>query len=320
MVVTGRASRQNFTDSYGWSPEFTPMDEMRFVEPYRLVGATFVGDVIDTAFWTVNNTAGGTTVQTGGQTVLATNTTASGATTLQTVAKARYTGGSSNRFRAQIRLGDSGVANNVRRWGAFDGVNGAYFKLDGTALYTCNLRNSSEATVVSTEWNNDKTYPALTSVQTYEIYYTNAKVYYVIAGSLKHTLTATSSTWTHSMNLPVRLDNTNTTINTNQELTCRVATIYRMGAAHTSPKYFNTTTSGISVLKRGAGMLHRVVMNDPTNTLTYIYDSVTGTGTVTAKINPDSSSTPFVLEYMVPFNDGLSVNNAGTSDLTVIYE
>lgn len=136
---SGVTSPIKIEDKYGWVVEATPMDELRVINPVRLAGATFVGTTVDTNFWTVTNANGGTTTQASGAVTLKTNTTLNGSTILQSVRKGRYTGGSANRFRAQVELGDVGVSGNVRRWGCFDGTDGAYYKLSGTTLYACTM-------------------------------------------------------------------------------------------------------------------------------------------------------------------------------------
>lgn len=92
--------------------------------------------------------------------VLAT-TTANGSRTLMTTNRYHYyLPGSSNLFIETVALGDSGKANNSRRWGAFDGTDGVFFELQGTVLNAV-VRNSTSGSVVETrvaqtDWNGDK--------------------------------------------------------------------------------------------------------------------------------------------------------------------
>jgi hypothetical protein len=309
---------ENFSDHYGFSVENTPMDEMRVVEPFRLAGSTFIGNTIDSNFWTVTNTSGGTTTQSGCQSTLSTNTSANGATVLQSVVRARYTGGSSNRFRGQIRLGDVGETNNVRRWGMFDGTDGAYFKLNGTVLSVNTMKGGIETSVVSTNWNGDIIIPTITNVNTYEIYITNAKVYYSINGNLVHTSSFLTTTWTNTTNLNVRIDNINSgDLSTNHNIEVRVATIYRLGKETTAPRYYYTSANDTYVLKYSAGILHKIDVLDNAGTI-YVYDNTAGSGKIISII--DSSKVVGTLFFDVEFSNGLTIVTALGAKITVIYE
>ena len=106
-------------DQYGFAAENTPMDELRVAEATRLVGTVLNGTTIDSNFWTSTLANNGTATQGNNQIVLGSSTTNNGSSILQSVRTARYVASISNRFRAQVQLGDTGVADNTRRWGAF---------------------------------------------------------------------------------------------------------------------------------------------------------------------------------------------------------
>lgn len=300
-------------DQYGFAAENTPMDELRAVSPVRLAGATFVGTTIDPNFWTVTLANNGTAAQANNQMVLGASTTNNGSSILQTVARARYTGGSSNRFRGQIAF-STATASNTRRWGMFDGTDGAYFELAGTTLSACVIKTGSRTAVATL------TKPTAGDVTSYEIYITNSKVYFVMAGVLVATHSALTATWADTLNLPVRCDNINSGSTTNCTLSIRVATIYRFGELETSPRYSHIASATTTILKYGAGILHNIILNNPTNNTITVYDNTSAAGSVIAIINPGSSATPFNLDYRCPFGTGLTIVTAGTPDLTIIYE
>lgn len=313
-------------DQYGFVVENTPMDEMRVVEPVRLVGTTFVGTTLDTNFWTATIAASGGTIATAdlttmpGALTISSKTDATGSVIVQSVRRARYTSGSANRYRAQIQFGDVGKADNTKRWGMFDGTNGAYFKLAGTALSVCTLKAGAETAVASASWNGSTTTPTLTNATVYEIYITNGKVYFVISGVLVHTVSATATTWTATTNLPVRMDNINAGNTTDTIMYVRVASIYRLGKLETLPQYFHGTTAATNVLKYGAGNLHRVTVNNAGGTLITIYDNTAASGSVIAIISAPATADPVTLDYNIPFSTGLTVVTTGTWDYTVVYE
>ena len=146
---TNGTQKTKLTDGYGWGVEMTPMDELRVAEATRIVGSTFNGTTIDPNFWTSTLANNGTASQANGQIVLGSSTTNNGLSILQSVRTARYIGSISNRFRSQIQLGDVGVDNNTRRWGMFDGTDGAYFQLSGTILTARVIKGGSPTTVAT---------------------------------------------------------------------------------------------------------------------------------------------------------------------------
>jgi len=307
------------TDGYGWSVEATPMDELRVANAVRLVGSTFSGSTIDPTFWSIVS-ASATATQTGGEIVLASTTSGSGSVVMQSVRSGRYVGGNSNRYRAQIQLSDTGKANNTKKWGMFDGSNGCYFKLSGSSMSVCTMKAGSETPVASASWNGSTTLPTLTNCTAYEIYITNSKVYFVIAGTLVHTTSAPTTTWTETTTLPIRVENINSGNTVDTTINIRVNTIYRLGQLQTLPTYRHISTGSATICKYGAGNLHRIVVNDPSNTSVTVYDSVSGSGNVIGIIDPGNGTLPFTLEYHVPFSVGLTVVPVGSIDLTVVFE
>lgn len=328
LSITGTPSVQ-ITDEYGFDAELTPMNEVRTASKVRLCGATFVGTTVDSNFWTATTANGGTVTQASGQVVLATSANIAGSTAIETVRHGRYVGGTSNLYRAIVQLGDTGTASNIRRWGAVDTTSpgptpqdGAYWKLDGTTLSVCTMKAGAEVPVASAAWNASTTVPTLTNANTYEIYLTNGKVYFSINGVLKHTVDASSATWTSTIELHAFASNVNTGNGSNITLSMRVATISRLGNLESETTSSRITTAGTYVLKRSAGKLHTVVINDPAaagSTLT-IYDNTAASGTIIGIPKAASNQTPVGLPYKCPFSIGLTIVSTGTWDVTVVYE
>jgi len=112
-------SKIQIKDQYGFAAENTPNDEVRVVEPVRLVGTQFEGTTLDTNFWTSTLAANGTAAVGSGMLLLTTTADSGSSASAQTTRTARYIGSASTRFRIQLRLGDVTTTNNKRRWGAF---------------------------------------------------------------------------------------------------------------------------------------------------------------------------------------------------------
>jgi hypothetical protein len=325
---------ESISDSYGFEVESTPMGEMRVTEPVRLVGATFEGTTLDTNFWTSSVDAGagpGTVVQAGGEVTLNSGTTTASYSRLYSVRRARYISGASLRYRGIIQLGDTGATNNMRRWGMTYGstmptiTDGAWFQLNGTVFSVVTEKASSETTVSSGAFNGSygTTYSLVTTALTYEIYITSTKVYFVINGVVLHTVSAASAPWSDTKNFYVYLDNVNSGNTVNKILECRTCSIYRLGKPETSPQWrnFNTTAVTASILKRGAGRLHRVIINaiGATSRVT-LYDAITATNPIARIVIPDAAA-PFELDYALDFYTGLCITTTPNAmDVTVVYE
>tara|TARA_R110000868_G_scaffold170941_1_gene406336 strand:- start:134 stop:619 length:486 start_codon:yes stop_codon:yes gene_type:complete len=159
-----------------------------------------------------------------------------------------------------------------------------------------------------------------TNAATYEIYYTQTAVLFVVNGVLLHTVSAASVTWSNEITLHCYLSNINAGNTTSVNLEARFATIRRFGKESSLPTSARISTATTTILKYGSGELHRIVVNNPTNNAITVYDNTAGSGTALAVINPGASATPFDLDYEIPFQNGLTIVTAGTPDITVVYE
>jgi hypothetical protein len=312
-------------DQYGFAVEATPMDELRVIEPVRLVGTTFEGATLDTNFWTAALVANGTAAVGSGMLLLTTTADSGSSAVVQSVRTARYTGGSSNRYRAQVRVGDVTTTNNIRRWGAFTtgaGSNGAFFEEAAGAMSVVTRKNNSDTAVASASWNGSTTVPTLTDVNTYEIYWTNKKAYFVINGVLVHTVTSTTATWSNNKNYPVRAENTNTGVGTVETLEIWVSTISRLGKIKSEVIYKYIAAAATTVCKLTQGKILKVILSGTAANVVTIIDNNTGTTPVMAVIN-GQNNVPQYVDFGsdgCPFFTGLSIVTSSTAGVTVIFE
>jgi hypothetical protein len=302
-------------DNYGWIVENSPMGEQRITEVNRLVGASFHNGTLDPNFWN-SYTTGGTITQASGQCMVYSGTGTTTSAFLKSVRKARYTGGSCNRYRAQVVFNLTGTTN-IRRFGCYDEQDGAFFELSGNTLYSVYRNNLVDTKVISSSWNSNTTIPTLTNVNTYEIYYTNKKIYYVVNDILMHTTTMTTLPWSKTKNFNCSAESINLSGTISYGINIWVSTICRLGPIETAPiyKYINTNTT--TILKYGAGQLHQIIVTDNVGTID-IYDNTSGSGTLIASL--DAAKILGNIDFHVPFSDGLTVVTATNAKCTIIYE
>lgn len=318
----------NPIDSYGFEVENTPMGEMRMVEPFRLIGATFEGATIDANFWTTAASGTAAAIAQGGAQLLITSGTGAAATvTAFSVRRARYVGGAALRYRGVVQL-DAGTANNTRRWGVGWGstamptvTDGAWFEMSGTTFQVVTMKGGTPAMVTTFNGHLGTSYAIGTGVNTYEIYWTNSKVYFVINGDLLHTVSASAATWANTMNHHVFADSTNSAGASSVTMAIRAATIYRLGKVETQPIYKNITGNAATwILKYGPGILHKLIFNNTQGTSFIIYDNTAASGTTIGTVTTAAASLGS-WAYDTPFFNGLTIVTTGNSlDMTVVYE
>jgi hypothetical protein len=144
----------------------------------------------------------------------------------------------------------------------------------------------------------------------------------VILGNLVHTASFPTNTWTNTSNFNIRADTINSgSASSQNNLECRVSTLYRLGNEITVPIYKHISGATTSVLKYAAGTLHKITINAP-GTLCTIYDGTSVTGNVIGIVDTNKTTgNTGTLSYDCPFFNGLTIVTTGAgSDLTIVYE
>jgi hypothetical protein len=314
-------------DMFGFNTDCTPNAELLVADKIRIAGAIFNGGTLDTNFWTKAESTG-TVAQSASEVVLTSGTANGHSASIYSVRRANWVTGTSNKYRAQMRFGDSGTTNVTRRWGVGFGAtmptitDGAYFKLSGTTLSVNTMANTTETPIASTAFNGTYTAPTLTNNNTYEILYTLGKVYFIINSVIIHTATFSTSHWTsNTTNFHIFADVVNTGNSAAVTNTFRMMNICRLGSHITMPTYKYISGAATTICKYGGGILHSVVVNQA-GTLCTIYDQTSGAVPIIGIVDTNKTTgTIGAINYDCPFFNGLTIVTTGAgTNITVIYE
>ena len=300
---------------------------------HRLVGPEFIGDTIDTNFWTLaENGTGGDASLSGSLITLTSGTSNSGSGSLESVHHARFLFVNPNEFRMASRITNITIAECTRRWGALDITagtpltlnSGFYFSLDGTGALSVNhkVAGSGVVSVASGSFNGDVSlYTMDTNVHAYEILYYVMGAWFFIDGVFIHKFTPTTLMLVNDNNLHATAESVNSASGTTSGVMEVLSTsILRLGALATQPVCVNLAANATTVLKRSPGKLHRIVVNKfGANSVITVYDNTAASGTLIATIGSQNEGS---FEYGCEFQIGLTIVIGGgtASDITVVYD
>jgi hypothetical protein len=211
-----------------------------------------------------------------------------------------------------------------------DITDGAWFQFDGTTFSIVTRRGgvANETKVDSGSFNGriGSVYTPGITVKTYEIYWTNSKILFVIGGQVLHSLSADSQTWSSTMNFYIYNDNVNSNnLQTNHTLEVRVASIRRLGQLLTQPTsyYFAAgQTAGVN-LKLSAGNLHSLILSNVVDgSVITISDSTSAATPVIFKVTALSTQVVLPIDFKgIPFFFGLRLTiTTQNCSAVVIYE
>ena len=310
------SGREN-TDRHAW---ISPTNSFGTHTPTRLVGTNFDGAVIDPNFWTAAVTNSGSVTQ-NGEIVLNTSASPNGTASLVSVRRARFVVGSALQFFGAFAFVTAGTTDNVRRCGAYDVNEGFFFELDGDVFSVGSRKTTSDTLISSGSFNGN--YGSTFTPTSGEVYYkltiewTPLGAFYYVNGKLLHK--SVEGHLTSKLTLPITFENVNDNDLAEEIIfDCLGVVIVRERQLYTNPisKYIGTATT--SVLKYGAGSLHRVTITDNVGTL-LLYDGVSASGLLL--VNIDASKTVGTMEFGLPFSTGLTAVSANSSiKMTVVYE
>jgi len=307
-------------DDNGSVQYLTPFGETLAVPIYHLTGAVFNGSVLDTTAWTAVTGTGGIVTPTNGTLELTTGTTANNAVSLQSNFTGRFVSGAPHQFRCALRLGDAGTINNIRRWGCFSTTDGVFFELNGTTFNLCVIKNSVITRIANGSFNG--TIGNAISVDTighfYQLVFTPANVLFLYDNELLHKQSFLQTAWTSTLDLPVRLENTNSGgLATSLSMFSTVATLLREGIPDSQPIsiFQSGITAGI-VCKIGSGNVRKMTVSAVTNNAVItLYDNTAASGRIlytTGALGAQTNPFPVDLDRG-PFNIGLTLVISGAT-------
>jgi hypothetical protein len=216
LIQTDGSQRGSISGrNLGKTAQISPMCALSVFDQIRLCDIPFHGATKDTNFWSETGTGtNGSITQGGGQVILAVTTDSGSAAVYTSVRTGRYISGSSNKFRAVVRLPDLGTPanNNVREFGAFTATDGFLFQLNAN-VFNIVVRKASTADQVIAKASWTGTYAAAftldTNVHTYEIQWTNSSAWFFIDDNIVHTVKGETSPSTATLSFPVCARNIN---------------------------------------------------------------------------------------------------------------
>lgn len=319
----GRVLVSQYDADLAISPGMTALRDLFMVERYTVLADSLADGVA--SYWTSTTANGGTVTSSGGEGLIQTSANATGSA--QAVSPTvDYWPGQVNWFNSAIRVGDTGSAGNIRRWGVFtvSGTTpqeGYYYELSGTTLNAVVVKAGSATAVASASWSKVSTAPFTldTNFHQWEIRYTANTVWFYIDTVLRHAVSGTTSPITTTLNFPIALQSINSSGATNRVLGARNVGMGRFGQKpHTTQVTTTSSVAGnasnVTLLAANGARKGATIYNDSTAIL-YVKLGVTASSSdFTVKLQPD--------QYLeVPFGyigqiDGIWASATGNARIT----
>jgi hypothetical protein len=322
----------------GQDVDVSPLGDVRVAQLTRIAGGSFNTGVatLDTTKWTTTLANGGTANQlTAGYLQVATNTTANGSAIISTSRPGRFLSDVTAEYFGTIGLTNTGVANNVRRWGAFDSNNGVFFALNGTTFQVVTRLNGVDTAISGGSFNGalGTAGPTLdTNLHRWVIFAVDAgylefryddEVVHIIENPAVPLFAGTSKT--------IRAETTNSAgITSNNGLNITGMGLNRVAQGPVKPEYFRVAPAGgvavTQTLKLGAGTLHRIMITSTSSTagtFVTVYDNTAASGTIIDVLDTTAVQIYDYGREGIDFYTGLTINYPAVTkpgSVTVIWD
>ena len=208
-------------------------------------------------------------------------------------------------------------------------TDGFYFQLSGTTFSVVTAIGGTPTPVNSGLFNGNlgASYTPTINVQTWEIYYNTKTVYFTINGKLLHTVSDPITPLSNTNTLHAFIRNTNSNnLASSLGFYARSVSIRRLGPLETERTFKYVATNTTTVLKYSAGRLYKVIFGDPeTAQVVTLYDGLTVSAPLIAtltnvKIDGNHTVNHTVVDFTIPFHNGLTMVTSSSVPITIIYE
>ncbi len=283
----GNARVTQYDGELGAPVGMTSLRDLTTAQRYTLWGDSLSDGIA--AQWTQTTASGGTITSSAGEGLIQTSANATGSAQI-TGPTVDYFPGQVAWFNSAIRLGDTGSAGNIRRWGIFtvSGTtpqNGYYFELNGTTLNIVSATGGVATTVASTSWTKFTTAPFTldTNYHGYEIRFTANSALFYIDNVLRHTVSGTTTPLTTTLNFPITVTSVNTSGATNRVIAVRNIGLGRFGTAPAAPHVIGYSTIHKDV-EYTTAQTGTAIWTPPTGKKFVVTDVTIATGGTTAGV------------------------------------
>jgi len=311
------------------NPWVSFVNELRITEQTRLVWPNFMWTTLDTNFWASSLANWWSNTQTPWQVICATNVTANWASWFDSIRSARFMFACPNYFRWVFSFWDTWVANNKKRFWAFNKTSWDwfFFQLNWTIFSIWYQKATSEVLVNSWSFNfwwstNTGTWTVDTNIHVFEIFYFAMRVEFYIDWVLIHTLIPTTTILVWVLTLPIHISNINSWWSTtNTSLTCYNASIVRLWKEHHSPITKNLTWAATTICKYWSWHIDNLFINSNVVWTITIYDNTAASWTIIATISTQAQYVVWSALEGINFQTWLTiVTSNGWHDITLSYE
>lgn len=330
-VTRGRSLAVTPRDGMGgFNAVVTPDGALKVGQVTNHVGGVFGTFPPSTEKWSSVVTNGGTVAAAKGNLTIATNTTANGTASFQSVDVSRFIPANYQAHTCDIRMDSVTNTDNAMRFGAFNpqdaSATGLFWEFAGGEWNLCTLYNDITTKIPQSAWNGSgaASFASDTMVHRYEIYFSPVAVLWWQDGDLIHTEQNSPAPYVDTLHLKTGFNNVNTNGNTtNNVMYCRNTSIYSVGSGQVFPPRASfKDSSGATLIQSGPGSLRRLIisrLSGGSSSVT-IYDSLTASGKVVAVVAVAKDDT-FNVEFNVVFSIGLVVSHSSTGvNNTIIWD
>ena len=312
-----------------------PSGTLEVGELIRLTGGNFETGALLPNLWQTNFVNGGTGTVVDGELVVSTNTTADGASFIQSVNRARFITATFNRAHLAIQMPGRLNTDVIRRWGAYDPVtplvsgDGIFFENASGQIKVVRRRGGAEVETVLLEDFNGNKIPGTDiifvedgDVHVYEIVYNAGAILFFQDRRLVHRMSSLTSVAYDTVHLALGLEVQNINGNIiNNTLKSRGFSISRVGTQTANPDKFLINASGTATLKNSPGTLRSIIILDTGvgGATLEIFDALDNTGTPLFVL--DLTAELITLNFGFDFNIGLTYDASGASfEVMVIFD